>query len=101
MSKPLHCDTEALAGLLAIIEHTGEPRAVELFTKIYEFTMAKRVLKKYGYPLWQHEGDRRLTYEPHTRRAEHFHNSRHLMINLAALDRMITRGGKASDLLSD
>jgi N-acylglucosamine 2-epimerase len=101
LSKPLHCDVEALVGLLGVLEHTGEAWAAELFSKIYEFTIAKRVLKKYGYPLWQHEGDRRVTYEPHTRRAEHFHNSRHLMINLAALDRMITRGGKASDLLSD
>jgi mannose/cellobiose epimerase-like protein (N-acyl-D-glucosamine 2-epimerase family) len=99
MSKPLHCDVEALVGFLMDLEHTGDPRAAELFAKAYEFTLEKRVLKKYGYPLWQHEGDRRVTYEPHTRRAEHFHNSRHLMINLAALDRMIARGGRTSDLL--
>ena len=42
-----------------------------------------------------------MTYEPHTRRAEHFHNSRHLMMNLAALDRMIPRRGKVSGLLAE
>jgi mannose/cellobiose epimerase-like protein (N-acyl-D-glucosamine 2-epimerase family) len=100
MSKPLHCDIEALVGFIMVLEHTGEAWAAELFSRIYEFTIAKRVLKKYGFPLWQHEGDRQVTYQPHTQRAEHFHNSRHLMMNLAALDRMIARGGKASDLLS-
>jgi len=99
MSKPLHNDVEALVGLLSIIEHAGDPRAVEPFSRIYEFTIERRVLKKYGFPLWQHEGERKVTYQPHTQRAEHFHNSRHLMMNLAALDRMIARGGKVSDLL--
>jgi len=99
MSKPLHCDIEALVGFLMVLEHTGEAWAGELFSKIYDFTIEKRVLKKYGYPLWQHEGDRRVTYEPHTRRAEHFHNSRHLMMNLAALDRLISREGRTSGAL--
>jgi len=101
MTKPLHCDVEALVGLLMLIEHTGDPRAVDSFARIYDFTIDKRVLKKHGYPLWQHEGDRKVTYEPHTRRAEHFHNSRHLMMNLAALDRMIPRRGKVSGLLAE
>ena len=101
MTKPLHNDVEALVGLLSMIEHTGDPGAVELFSRIYEFTIEKRLLKKYGYPLWQHEGDRKVTYQPHTQRAEHFHNSRHLMMNLAALDRMGARGGKASGFLGD
>lgn len=101
MAKPLHCDVEALVGLLMLIEHTGDPRAVEPFARIYDFTVEKRILKKYGYPLWQHEGDRKVTYEPHTQRAELFHNSRHLMMNLAALERMIPRRGKVSGLLAD
>jgi N-acylglucosamine 2-epimerase len=96
MTKPLHNQAESLIGLLAIIEHTGDPRAQELFAQIYSFTTEKYVLKKYGYPLWQHDADRKVTFQPHSTRAEHFHNSRHLMMNLAALNRMVKRGGKPS-----
>jgi len=90
-SKTLHNQTEALVGLLSIIENSGDPRAQELFSQVYTFTIQKYVLKKYGYPLWQHDADRYVTYQPHTTRAEHFHNSRHLMMNLAALNRMIAK----------
>jgi len=101
MSKPLHNQVESLVGLLSIIEHSGEPRARELFSRVYSFTVDKYVLKKYGFPLWQGDGDRRVTYQPHTQRAEHFHNSRHLMMNLAALDRIIARRGKTSGVFRE
>jgi N-acylglucosamine 2-epimerase len=90
-SKTLHNQTEALVGLLSVIENSGDPRAQELFSQLYTFTTQKYVLKKYGYPLWQHDADRYVTYQPHTTRAEHFHNSRHLMMNLTALNRMIAK----------
>ena len=96
MTKPLHNQAESLIGLLSIIEHTGDPRAQELFSQIYSFTVQKYVLKKYGFPLWQHDADRKVTYQSHTTRAENFHNPRHLMMNLAALKRMVKRGGKVS-----
>jgi len=99
-SKPLHNQVESLIGLLTIVEHTGNPRAAELFGEVFVFAVEKYVLKKYGYPLWQHDADRRVTYEPHTRRAEHFHNSRHLMMNLAALNRLIARGGRISGVFA-
>ena len=91
---------EALIGLLCIIEHTGDPWAMEFFGKLYPWVMDKFPLKKYGYPLWQDYTNRKAEFDPGdgSRRAENFHHPRHLMLNYLALDRMIKRGGKISGI---
>ncbi|MBN1291015.1 MAG: hypothetical protein JXB48_04170 [Candidatus Latescibacteria bacterium] len=72
MGKPLYNHAESLIGLLAIIEHTGNSKAIEWFSKIYDFTIRNYVQKDRGYILWQDNGDRQVTLQEHGARAENF-----------------------------
>lgn len=94
--KAQYLQGEMLVGLMLVIEHTGADWAKEYFGRLYEYVRAKFPLKQYGFPLWIDYADRKVTFERHANRAENFHHPRHLMRNLAALDRMIVRGGKPS-----
>jgi hypothetical protein len=85
-----------LVGLLCVVEHTGADWAKEYFSRLYPYVRAKFPLKQYGFPLWIDYADRTVTFERHATRAENFHHPRHLMRNLAALERMIRRGGEVS-----
>ncbi len=91
---------EGLIGSLCLIEHTGDPWAVDFFAKLHAWVMDKFPLKKYGYPLWIDGSDRKVAFDKGkgTRRAENFHYPRYLMLNLLALDRMIKRGGEVSGI---
>jgi mannose/cellobiose epimerase-like protein (N-acyl-D-glucosamine 2-epimerase family) len=91
-----YVQAECLIGLLAIIEHTSADWAREWFGRIYTYTLENFPLKKYGFPLWNVSADRKATFVPHANRVENYHHPRHLMLNLAALDRIIKRGGKVS-----
>ena len=93
LGKPLYNQAESLIALLAIIEHTGNRQAIELFSEIYMFTIKNYVQKDRGFTLWQDGGDRWVTFREHGARAENFHHPRHLLLNLQALNRMIERGG--------
>jgi N-acylglucosamine 2-epimerase len=96
LDKVTWLQEEILIGALFMIEHTGSRWAKDWFGKTYAYALDKLALKKHGFPLWAVSGDRRMTFEPHASRCEHFHHPRHLMQNLLALDRMIDRGGKIS-----
>lgn len=98
MTKLLRVQGEALTGALLVIEHTGADWARELFGRLYSFVRERFTMKQYGYPLWMHSADRRVTFEPHANRVDIFYHPRHLALNLLALDRMIARGGKVSNL---
>jgi mannose/cellobiose epimerase-like protein (N-acyl-D-glucosamine 2-epimerase family) len=91
---------EGLIGTLCIVEHTGAQWAKDFFGKLYPWVMAKFPLKQYGYPLWLDYTDRWVTFNrgEDGRRAENFHHPRHLMLNLLAVERMIKRGGRVSDI---
>ena len=95
-AKINYVQAECLNGLLAVIEHTGDDWAREWFDRIYTYTLANFPLKKYGFPLWNVSADRKMSFVQHANRVENFHHPRHLMLNLAALDRIIKRGGKVS-----
>ena len=77
-----------------IIEHTGDQWAKEWYSKVYTYLRDKWPNKPHGLPLWTIYADRKVTFDPTVTRAENFHHPRFLMFNLAALDRMIERGGK-------
>lgn len=92
LRKFLWVQGEALIGTLLVWEETGAKWAAEWFGRIHRYVLARFPLTRHGFPLWNHMGDRRVTFEPHTHRVEHFHHPRHLMLNLRALDRIIASG---------
>ncbi len=94
VSKVLWLQEEVLIGTLYMIEHTGDPWAIEWFDKTYAYVREKWPLKQYGYPIWILSADRKVTFEEKATRVGNFHHPRHLMINLLALDRIIERGGR-------
>ena len=100
VDKVLWLQEEVLIGTLFMIENTGDRWAQEWFAKMYTYVMDKFPLKQYGYPLWIVSADRKVTFEEKASRVENFHHPRHLMINLLALDRIIQRGNRVSDLLA-
>jgi N-acylglucosamine 2-epimerase len=99
LRKVLWEQGEVLVGSLCVYEHTGAPWALEMYERMYTYVLDKFPLKKYGYHLWMEWGDRKMTFQPHASRVEHFHHPRHLMLNMLALDRMIKRGGRPSGLM--
>jgi mannose/cellobiose epimerase-like protein (N-acyl-D-glucosamine 2-epimerase family) len=101
MAKVLRVQEEALIGLLFLIEHTGARWAMDLFGKVYAYVRERFTMKQYGYPLWILAADRRVSFEPHSNRVDIFYHPRHLMLNLLSLDRMISRGGKVSNLFGE
>ncbi|MHB9028089.1 MAG: AGE family epimerase/isomerase [Candidatus Latescibacterota bacterium] len=101
MAKVLRVQEEALVGLLFLIEHTGDEWAMNLFGKVYAYVRERFTMKQYGYSLWMLAADRRVSFEPHSNRVDIFYHPRHLMLNLLSLDRMLSRGGKVSNLFEE
>ena len=99
LSKSHYGQAETLVGLLKIIEHTGSERACNLFTQIFSYVEEKFPQRQYGYPLWILGSDRKVSFRENASRIGNFHQPRHLMLNLLALDRIIENGGKPSRIL--
>jgi len=93
LDKTLFPHQEALTGSICLIEHTGDPWALNFYPELYEYTRTKFSMQSIGSPLWQVIGDRQVTMNPKMTRAENYHQPRFLMLNLLALDRMIKRNG--------
>lgn len=100
VDKVLWLQEEVLIGSLFVVEHSGAQWAKEMFTRMFHYVQDKYPLRKYGFPLWIHGADRKVTFERHSTRIENFHHPRHLMLNVLALKRMIGRKGKVSRLFS-
>ena len=93
VEKVLWLMEEVMTGAMILMEHKADPWA----EKVYSETLAY-VKDKFSYPsykFWTETGDRKVN-NIQMNRAEHYHHPRHLMIGLMALDRMISKGGKAS-----
>lgn len=101
LDKVLWAQAEVLIGALFVVEHTGAGWAREMFGKVYAWVREKFPLKPHGYPLWMHQADRKVTFQPHSTRVENYHHPRHLMLNLLSLQRMIERGGRPSGLFPE
>lgn len=100
MDKVLWAQEEVLIGSLMIAEQTGAQWAKELFAKTYTYVRDKYLLKQHGSPLWMYASDRKANYAAFgkmPKRVEHYHHPRHLMLNLLGLQRIIERGGNASN----
>jgi len=96
LDKVLWAQAEVLIGALLVVEHSGACWARDMFGKVYSYVREKFPLKPRGYALWMHQGDRKVTFQPHSTRVENYHHPRHLMLNLLSLQRMIGRGGQPS-----
>ena len=97
VDKVLWLQEEVLIGSLFIAEHTGDLWAKECFNETYEYVYKNYVRE--GFKFWISGGDRRLI-EYNKVRAEHYHHPRHLMLNLLAVNRILGRKSKVSDLFS-
>ncbi len=98
VDKVLWLQEEVLIGSLFIAEHTGASWARDIFNRMNSYVQEKYTLKQYGFPLWMHAADRKVTFERHSNRVENFHHPRHLMLNLLAINRMMDRKGRVSGL---
>ena len=98
--KVLWLQEEVLIGTLYMIQHTGDPWAVEWFNKHYTYVRDKWPLAQYGYPIWILSADRKVTFEEKATRVGNFHHPRHLMLNLLMLNDMIERKGKPTGLFA-
>ena len=97
LNKVLWAQVEVLIGFLCIVEHMGEQWAKDRFGKMYTYVLDTYPLDRYGYSIWNLAADRKVTFVPHYTRVGNFHNPRHLMLNLLAIERMIVRGGQISN----
>jgi len=93
LDKASWVQEESLIGLMTVLEHTAAPWAGQWFSKTYTYVRQKFPLQQYGYSLWNFSADRKVTFTPHAGFVDNFHHPRHLMLNLLALDRLISRCG--------
>jgi mannose/cellobiose epimerase-like protein (N-acyl-D-glucosamine 2-epimerase family) len=100
VDKVLWLQEEVLIGSLFIAAHTGAAWARDIFNRMNSYVQDKFTLKQYGFPLWMHAADRKVTFERHSTRVENFHHPRHLMLNLLAIQSMLARKGKISGLFA-
>jgi mannose/cellobiose epimerase-like protein (N-acyl-D-glucosamine 2-epimerase family) len=103
MGKVLWVQEEVLTGTLLVIEHTGAQWAKDLFQEMYEYVRSKYLLKAHGSSLWMYQSDRKVSFEEFIKlpkRVENYHHPRHLMLSLLAVERMIQRSGRISNLFA-
>ncbi|MFH1567413.1 MAG: AGE family epimerase/isomerase [Gemmatimonadota bacterium] len=93
LDKVLWLQEEVLIGTMILLEHTDWEWPAAWFERTFQYVEEKFRLAPYGYPLYQTGGDRRVTFQPHVRRKEHYHHPRQVMRNLLAVERLLVRPG--------
>ncbi len=96
VNKVLWEQAEVLIGTMFMIEKTGDLWAYQWFEKMYKYVIDTYPLNKYGYSLWNIEGDRKVTFVKEGTRIENYHHPRHLMLNILSLERIIKNKGQPS-----
>jgi len=98
LNKVRWLEEEILIGAMIMIEHTGDPWAVNCYAETEAYIREKFVRPEYAFVI--DRGDRKL--EEHTTvRAEHYHHPRQLMTGIMAIDRILANGGKPSGLFDN
>ena len=95
LDKVLWAQEEVLIGSLLVFEQTGADWARETFDTTYRYVRETYPLKKHGSPLWMYAGNRKVEFDEfktRPKRVENYHHPRYLMLNILALDRMISSG---------
>lgn len=98
IDKVQWAQAEFLTGLMLLIEHCGDSWAYRWFEKAYNYVIENYPLKKYGYSLWNIDGDRKMTFRKEAVRVENYHHPRHLMLNILSLERMINSNKSRNDV---
>jgi mannose/cellobiose epimerase-like protein (N-acyl-D-glucosamine 2-epimerase family) len=98
VTKAIWLHDEILIGTMMIIEHTVAQWAKYWFKQILDYIKNKFDYRKYGYPLWGVYMDRKCTFDPNYARICNFHQPCQIMLNLLAVERILKRGGKVSNL---
>jgi len=96
VDKVLWEQAELLISTMSMIEHTADPWAFNWFEKTFNYVMDNYPLQKYGYPLWNIGGDRKMTFVKESERIENYHHPRHLMLNILSLERILKAGNRSS-----
>lgn len=89
--KILFPHQEALIGSLMLIEHGNDAWARRFYPEIAAYTRAKFPLRSLNSPMWQPSGNRQVDPTPNINRAENYHHPRFLMLNLLAVERIISK----------
>ncbi len=98
LSKSAWSQVEVLTGCLVLLEHRDDPRARDMFGRMYAHFQSRYSLESKGCPIWHLGGDRKLaTVRPGT--GDIYHIPRWLMLSTLILDRMVARGGRVSGLV--
>jgi len=96
--KILGLHEEILIGSLFLVEHLDDTWAKECVEETFSYVQHSFV--KPGYAFWVSSGDRTLAAE-NRQRVEFYHHSRHLMLGLLSLRRIMKRKGRVSDFLAN
>ncbi len=96
LSKIFWAQAFVLIGSLAVIEHTGEDWAKDMFAEQYDYVQRMFRLERFGYPLMIDSADRKVSALPKASRKDIYHHPRYLMLCLLALERMTKRDGRIS-----
>lgn len=96
--KILGLHEEILIGALFLVEHLNDDWAKQCADETFAYV--RRHFVRQDYAFWISSGDRKLA-AANTRRVEFYHHSRHLMLGLLSLRRIIKRKGQVSGFVAD
>jgi N-acylglucosamine 2-epimerase len=103
LDKAEWCQLETLNGSMLLAEHLGDTWAAGIFGRFFDYIEDNFPVRRHGInsPYWISFSEKRIVaFDPKWRmRVENYHHPRQLMLNLLALDRLIKRGGKSSNVL--
>lgn len=97
LSKSRWIQEEILIGALILIEHTGDPWAIQCFIETDAYLVEKFMHPEYAFVV--DSGDRQVKTHSQVR-AENYHHPRQLMVCMLAIDRILQRGRRTSGLFS-
>jgi N-acylglucosamine 2-epimerase len=100
LAKIFWAQAFVLIGTLAVIEHEGSEWAEVMFARQFDYVETKCRLQRWGYPLMIDNADRKISELPKASRKDIYHHPRYLMLCLAALERMVARGGRISPVFA-
>ena len=96
--KSMWAQQEVLVSTLKVFEHTGAEWAARYFRLAQEVADNKFSLRRFGYPTYSLGEDRHFSFKPgyHSPRQDNYHPLRRLMLNILALERILSNKTKAS-----
>jgi hypothetical protein len=86
-----------MIGCMMLCEHTDWEWPSRWFGRLFDHVEEHFSLARRGLPLHQYSGDRKMTFQPHVSRQENYHHPRCAMLNLLALERLLSRQGQVAE----